>query len=160
MLLYHPDKRYPFWKLATAGASDFKMPYKNSLGDRNEYMLFVDPSENLEDRSVALRYHRVLMEAALYPAQDNAFVSYGHDLLFDPKFDPAVEGVYYEMPQAVEDTGILRCKLSLFRKAICLQVVPLDKPALDALQKLGNQDFSFEYAYPEGEGQPHWLCKL
>ena len=37
VLLYEPNKKYPFWKLVTMGASDYKMPKSpNSFGQFNE----------------------------------------------------------------------------------------------------------------------------
>ena len=102
-LLYEPDGSYPFWKLASMGASDYAMNGKNALGNRNEYM---------------------------------------------------------QLPQAVKDTGILRCRLSPFKKAICLQIVTLDKQALARLLEVGNEEFSYTYTYPEQGGTPHWLCRL
>lgn len=41
-LLYAPNEAYPFWKLVTAGASDYKMSApRGALGKRNEYMMFM-----------------------------------------------------------------------------------------------------------------------
>lgn len=51
VLRYPPTEKYPFWKLATLGASDYKMPRaKDLLGDRNEYVMFIAPDLSLEDR--------------------------------------------------------------------------------------------------------------
>ena len=42
-LLYAPNEAYPYWKLVTMGASDYRMPQKKApLGDRNEYIMLVD----------------------------------------------------------------------------------------------------------------------
>lgn len=39
VLLYKPNEKYPFWKLVTMGASDYKMPaIQNALGLQNEYI--------------------------------------------------------------------------------------------------------------------------
>ena len=47
-LLCAPNEKYPYWKLATLGASDYKMPApKDSLGSRNEYVMFIDAEEDL-----------------------------------------------------------------------------------------------------------------
>ena len=58
-LLYEPDEKYPFWKLATAGASDIKMPpVKNTLANCNEYMMFIDPKEDMLDPDVRYWYYK------------------------------------------------------------------------------------------------------
>ena len=48
-LLYQPTKTFPFWKLATMGASGYAMPGRHTLGNRNEYMLFIDPPVDMTD---------------------------------------------------------------------------------------------------------------
>ena len=51
VFLYEPNEAYPFWKMVTMGAGDFKVPdAPKLLGNRNEYMIFVDASEDLTDR--------------------------------------------------------------------------------------------------------------
>ncbi len=159
-LLYKPTDLYPFWKLATMGAGDFAMNGKNSFGNRNEYMLFIDPSVDMEDKVTASKYYDILIRTALFPLENDIFISYGHSLEFADKNNAGVAGIYIEMPQAIEDVGILRCKLSLFKQVICLQVIPLNTQALNQLLKVGNEDFSFTYTYPEQDEEPHWLCKL
>lgn len=159
-LLYKPTDLYPFWKLATMGAGEFAMNGKNSLGNRNEYMLFIDPSVDMEDKVTASKYYDILIRTALFPLENDIFISYGHSLEFADKNNAGVAGIYIEMPQAIEDVGILRCKLSLFKQVICLQVIPLNTQALNQLLKVGNEDFSFTYTYPEQDEEPHWLCKL
>lgn len=158
--LYPPTDRYPFWKLATIGASDYEMKGKNSLGNRNEYMLFIDPSVDMKDKITAVKYYDLLLKTALFPVNNGVFVSYGHSLEFADESSSEIVGVFLELPQAIEDTGVLRCKLSLFKKAICLQVIPLDKQALERLLKEGNEEFSYTYAYPDNEDEAHWMCKL
>ena len=50
LLKYPPTEKYPFWKLVTMGASDFRMrKLPGSLGDRNEYIMFIDPSVDMND---------------------------------------------------------------------------------------------------------------
>lgn len=157
-LLYAPTQQYPFWKLVTMGASDYAMNGRNSLGNRNEYMLFIDPSVDMNDHATACKYDRLLIATALFPLQNNRFLSYGHSIEFSAADNVDVAGVYLEMPQAIHDAGILRCKLSLLKQAICLQVIPLDRQAMDLLLRIGNEEFAFTYAYPE-QGEGHWLCK-
>lgn len=158
-LLYEPDGSYPFWKLASMGASDYAMNGKNALGNRNEYMLFIDPAVDMHDKAVAIKYFDILTRTALFAHENDCFVSYGHSMEFAAD-DADVAGVYIELPQAVKDTGILRCRLSPFKKAICLQIVTLDKQALARLLEVGNEEFSYTYTYPEQGGTPHLLCRL
>lgn len=159
-LLYKPTELYPFWKLATMGASDFAMHGNNSLGNRNEYMLFIDPSVDMNDKEIAIKYYDILIWTAFFALKNNDFISYGHSIELADKNNTAVAGIYLEMPQAIMDTGILRCKLSPFKKAICLQVIPLDMQALNQLMKVGSEEFSYTYIYPEEDKESHWLCKL
>ncbi|MBQ2804635.1 MAG: suppressor of fused domain protein [Clostridia bacterium] len=81
VLLFEPNEKYPFWKLVTMGASDYKMPKTEfSLGDRNEYMMFVDADEDLTDRFVVDWYYQQLMNIALMPYKEKFAVSYGHSM--------------------------------------------------------------------------------
>ena len=67
VLLYEPTEKYPFWKLVTMGASDYKMPkIPNTIGRRNEYVMFVDADEDLHDKSVMSWYHAKLTMIASY----------------------------------------------------------------------------------------------
>ena len=159
-LLYKPDEFYPFWKLATMGAGDCAMKGKNTLGNRNEYMLFIDPAVEMYDQETAAKYYDILIRTALFACKNNCFVSYGHSIEFTDENNATLAGVYLELPQAVMDTGILRCRLSPFKKVICLQVIPLDRQEFDQLLKVGSEEFSYTYTYPEQDEKPHWLCKL
>lgn len=159
-LLYKPDELYPFWKLATMGASDYAMHGNNALGNRNEYMLFIDPAVDMYDKEIAIKYYDILNRTALFACDNNCFVSYGHNIEFADENDETVAGVYIELPQAVKDTGILRCRLSPFKKVICLQIIPLDRQAFDQMLKVGSEEFSYTYTYPEQDEKPHWLCKI
>lgn len=159
-VLYKPSKAYPFWKLATIGCSDYALNGNNSLGNRNEYMLFIDPAVDMNDGEAAGKYYDLLVATARYAIEENTFISYGHSIQFAEGDSLGAAGVFIELPQAINDSGILRCKLSLFKKAICLQVIPLDKQALELLLKVGNEEFAYTYAYPEEGEREHWLCKL
>lgn len=159
-VLYAPTEHYPFWKFATVGACDHKMKGKNSLSNRNEYMLFIDPSVDMNDKLTAIKYYDLLVKTALFPYYNNTLISYGHSLEFADENLTGVVGAFLELPQAIDDTGILRCKLSMFKKVAFLQVIPLDKQALEQLLKVGNEEFSYTYAYPDDDKESHWLCKL
>ena len=158
ILMYPPNEKYSFWKLVTMGASDYKMSTpKHALGNRNEYMMFIDAQENLSDREVAGWYTSQLLEVALYPVANKSFVTYGHSMEWP--LDPGEEmaGAYLEMPQVIEDVGVLRCNLGLLKTAICLQVILLTRQEIDRLMELGPERFSY-FLYPD-EGKPHFLSQ-
>lgn len=159
-LLYEPDEKYPFWKLATAGASDIKMPpVKNTLANRNEYMMFIDPKEDMMDPDVRYWYYRTLVEVAAYPLIEKKFITYGHSVEWPPEDGEEMVCAYLEMPQAIDDVRLLRCKLGLLKKTACLQVILLNRAETDKLLEIGPEQFSY-YLYPEDEdGARHFLCQ-
>ena len=58
VLFYKPNDTYPYWKLVTMGASDYQMPpQKPSLGNRNEYMMFIDANEDLDNAIIRNEYY-------------------------------------------------------------------------------------------------------
>ena len=64
-LLYAPNEAYPFWKPVTAGASDYKMSApRGALGKRNEYMMFIYASEDMDDQETAVCLQVVLLNRA------------------------------------------------------------------------------------------------
>lgn len=157
-LLYKPNEAYPYWKLVTMGASDYKMPApNNALGNRNEYIMFIDPSEDMTDKEVANWYYNKLLGVARYPIATNTFISYGHSVEWDPNDEEEMVGAYLEMPQIIEDVGILRCKFGLTRTAVCLQVVLLNREEINKLLQIGPEQFSY-FLYPD-EGRPHFLSE-
>lgn len=157
-LLYAPNDAYPYWKLVTMGASDYKMPApKNTLGNRNEYMMFIDPSEDMKDPQTYNWYLEQLLEVAFYPVSTKTFITYGHSMEWAPDNGEEMVGAFLELPQVVEDIGILRCKLGMMKTAVCLQVVLLNREEMDRLLEIGPEAFS-DYLYPE-EGVHHFLCE-
>ena len=159
VLVYPPNATYPFWKLATMGASDYKMPApKQALGNRNEYMMFVDASEDLTDPAVVRWYYTMLRGIASYPTEARSFVSYGHSVEWGEEDDTDIVGAFIEMPQIIEDVGVLRCKLGLLKQTVCLQVVLLTQNEMNQMQTIGREAFS-EYLYPEDGSRPHFLCQ-
>jgi len=157
-LLYKPNEAYPFWKLVTMGASDYKMPApRKTLGDRNEYIMFIDPSEDMTDQEVANWYFNKLLAVALYPLATKSFISYGHSVEWAPDDEEEMVSAYLELPQIVDDVGMLRCKLGLMKTAVCLQVVLLNREETNKLLQIGSEQFS-EFLYPE-EGTSHFLCE-
>lgn len=158
ILKYAPTEKYHFWKLATMGACDYKMNGKNSLGDRNEYMMFIDADENLDDNAILDWYYTQLLEIALYPVLNNEFLSYGHSLEWKIDEGEEIAGAFMEFPQIIKDTGILRCKLGLMKTVICLQAVLLMKSDMELLMNIGPERFS-EYLYPENGKEQHFLSE-
>ena len=159
ILVYPPNQKFDFWKLVTMGASDYKMPpQKSSLGDRNEYMMFVRTDKDLSQKENAAPYCKYLWDVALYPAQNHQAVSYGHSIEFPPEEGSEMVTAFLEMPQILADIGVLRCKTGLFKTIICLQIVLLNRAETDKLLEIGPQAFS-DYLYPE-EGRPHFLSEL
>lgn len=157
VLLYRPTPQYPFWKLATMGASDFRMPVKKpSISDRNEYIMFVDGDENLDDREILNWYHQQLLEIALYAPVNDTYISYGHS--FEWETDEEMVAAYIELPQIIESTDILRCKLGLMKTAACLQVVLLNREELSQLMTMGPEAFS-NFLYPEDDAPSHFICQ-
>ena len=110
-VLYAPTEHYPFWKFATVGACDYKMKGKNSLSNRNEYMLFIDPSVDMNDKLTAIKYYDLLVKTALFPYYNNTLISYGHSLEFADENLTGVVGAFLELPQAIDDTGLVPDKV-------------------------------------------------
>ena len=161
VLLYEPSDAYPFWKMVTMGASDFKMPdAPKLLGNRNEYMIFVDVSVDLEDRDVTEWYYNRLMEVAFYPIEADCCITYGHSLEWgEYEEEPSdIVGAFIEMPQILEDIGALKCKVGMFKTVTCLQAVLLTRGEIDRLMEIGPEAFS-EYLYPEEAGPMHYLSE-
>ena len=159
-LLYKPIDAFPFWKLVTMGASVYRMSApKYCLGNRNEYMMFIDADEDMENEEVRNQYVAYLMEVALYPIMNRCFISYGHSVEWAADGDEEMIGAYLEMPQIIEDTGVLRCKLGLMKTAVCLQVVLLTRNDINKLLEIGSEEFS-NYLYPENDERRHFICEL
>ena len=161
VLVYEPKDIYPFWKLVTMGASDFAMPAaKNApLGNRNEYIMFVDKSEDLADINLINKYVMYLMEVAMYPVSENVYITYSHSIEWTPNEGEEMVGAFIEFPQIIEDSHILRCKLGLFKTVTCLQVVLLTKDEINKLLEIGAEEFSY-LLYPDSDDSPHFIIEL
>ena len=158
VLVYKPNEKYPFWKLCTMGASDYKMPAPmKSLGNRNEYMMFVAAEEDMKDRETAAWYASQLLEVAMYGVSTKSFVTYGHSMEWPVEEGEEMVGAYLEMPQVIEDVGVLRCNLSFIKTTVCLQVVLLTREEINRLVEIGPEAFSY-YLYPD-EGKSHFLSQ-
>lgn len=160
VLLYKPSEKYPFWKLVTMGASDYKMPkISNTFGRFNEYIMFVDKDENLNDIEIASWFYSKLVMIASYTKFYNTHITYGHSFEWKND-DPEDEMIaaFIEMPQVISNAGILRCKMGMFKTVVCLQTVLLNKNDLDKLMEIGPQAFS-DYLYPETDEKQHFLSE-
>ncbi len=159
-LLYSPNEKYPFWKLVTMGASDYKMKgLEGGLGDRNEYMMFVEPKVDLNDKDLLSWYYASLMNVATYSVYTNIPVTYGHSMEWSAEDGEEMIGAFLTMPQIIENVGVLRCKLGLFKTAVCLQVVLLNAEENAKLLEQGPEEFD-NFLYPEDENaKMHYLCQ-
>ena len=160
VLLFAPNEKYPFWKLVTMGASDYKMPrVPNTVGFNNEYMMFVDQDVDLNDREVLSWYHSKLVLIASFAYYNKTHITYGHSFEWkneDP--DDEMIAAFIEFPQVVPNIDLLRCKIGLAKTVVCLQVVLLNKDDLMKLMEIGPQRFS-DYLYPENDDKPHFLSE-
>ena len=160
ILLYEPTEEFPYWKMVTMGASDYKMPpAKGAIAMRNEYIMLVDQGVNMHDKDAALWYCRKLWMIARYAFENKINITYGHSLEWQNEDDAdEMVAAFIEFPQ-VFDPGILHYKSGLFTDIACLLVVLLNKSELDQLMKIGPQQFS-EYLFPEDENAPtHFLSE-
>lgn len=107
LLLFAPAKAFPFWKLATVGVADCAMNGKHYLGNRNEYVMFIDPSIDMKDSTIASRYMDFLASTALFPLENNTSITYGHSMDFSSMNDPIIKAVFIDMPFAVNDMRFL-----------------------------------------------------
>lgn len=160
VLLYKPNEKYPFWKLVTMGASDYKMPpIPNTISQYNEYIMFVDESEDLNNKETVNWYYNKLVMIASFAHHNQTHITYGHSFEWEnDDADDEMVAAFIEFPQVMESVGILRCKLGMFKTVACLQTVLLNKNDLDLLMKIGPQAFS-EYLYPDNDGKQHFLSE-
>lgn len=107
VLLYPPNTAYPYWKLATMGASDIQMKNTSALGDRNEYIMFVDKNEDLKNPEVVNWYREKLLTVALYPHYEQMSISYGHSIEWETEEDEEMVAAFLEFPQVIEDPSVL-----------------------------------------------------
>ncbi len=159
VLRYAPNQKYPFWKLVTMGASDYKMPNPTTkqMDDRNEYMFAVEPEVDLNDLAVCSWYYHTLLEIATAPMTDHYFMTYGHSVEWPEQEDSDMVGAYISMPQILEDVAFLHCRLGLTKRVTCLQAIPLTRQEMDHLMEIGPEAFD-EFLYPY-EGDDHYLCQ-
>lgn len=158
-LLYPPTEKYPFWKLAGMGACDHEMKApKHALGNRNEYFMAIAPEEDMMNRDIANWYYSMLLRVAMYPVVTGTFFTYGHWVEWPVNDGEEMVGAYIEFPQMISDPGILRCKLGMFKTAVCLTPVLLNRAEMELLRKVGPERFSY-FLFPENGKPCHFLCE-
>ena len=160
VLLYKPNEKYPFWKLVTMGASDYKMPsVPNTISQCNEYIMFVHGDEDLNNKELASWYFNKLVMVASFAHDNHCHITYGHSFEWqNDNSDDEMVAAFIEFPQIIETVEILRCKTSLLKTVACLQTVLLNKNDLEKLMEIGPQAFS-EYLYPDNDEQLHFLSE-
>lgn len=161
ILKYPPNDHIPYWKLVTMGASDIKMPHcANTLGDRNEYMVFISPDINLDDHQTFAWFGNKLLMIAKYPQYAKTHITYGHSVEWSEEDGSDMVSAFLEMPQLLGSPDCMRCKLSLFKQIILLQPVMLTRQETDHLLSIGPEQFSY-YLYPEDESseKTHFICE-
>lgn len=160
ILLYKPDEKYPFWKLVTMGASDYKMPkIRNTFGQFNEYIMFVDQDIDLTNKETLVWYANKLGMVATFAYYNQTHITYGHSVEWEKEdSDSEMIAAFIELPQVIENVGILHCKLGMFKTVACLQVVLLNQTDLDKLMEIGPQAFS-NYLYPQDDRKQHFLSE-
>jgi len=160
VLLYKPNTKYPFWKLVTMGASDYKMPpIQNTVGLYNEYMMFVAPDVDFNDKEILNWYYSKLLLVATFAYFNKTHITYAHSFEWEND-DPNDEMIaaFIEFPQILETTAVLRCKTNFLKTVACLQVVLLNNQELNKLMEIGPQEFS-DFLYPEDNSKPHFLTE-
>ncbi len=161
VLLYSPNEAYPFWKLVTMGASDYKMPApKNAgFGNRNEYIMFVDKDEDLTNEETVIKYVKYLIEIGNFAYMEKTYITYAHSMEWQPYENEEMVGAFIEFPQVLDSIDSLHCKLGLFKTVTCLQVVLLTRQELDKLFEIGAEEFSY-FLYPDSDDLPHFISEL
>lgn len=160
VLLYSPTEKYPYWKMVTMGASDYKMPRcKNTIAGRNEYIMLVDKDVDMKDEDVAFWYCQKLSMIASYSYTNKIHVTYGHSFEWQSETETdEMIAAFLEFPP-IFDCEILHYKPGLFTDIACLLVVLLNKNDLNLLMEIGPEQFSY-YLFPEGADKPaHFLSE-
>lgn len=136
VLLYEPTEKYPFWKLITLGASDYKMPRKTkSKARRNEYMLFVDGSVDLMVPKTLQWYYLQLLKIASHAQFRETHLTAGDCVEWLEEEGSAVVGAHLSVPAIIQGgKGHVFCP-RLFKKIVFLQALLATREELDSLRK-------------------------
>ncbi|MBQ7308287.1 MAG: suppressor of fused domain protein [Clostridia bacterium] len=125
ILLYAPNKIYPFWKIATIGCSDVTQSFKRKRL-HNEYVMFVNQNQNLKD-DTALRnwYYDMLLVPDAFARDTGKPVFYGADIVFENETCEEMIGVCFLLPQIIPFTKFCFFNLNFFKKISVFQVMPI-----------------------------------
>ena len=136
VLLYEPTEKYPFWKLITLGASDYKMPRKaKSRARRNEYMLFVDGSVDLMVPKTLQWYYLQLLKIASHAQFHETHLTAGDCVEWLEEEGSSVVGAHLSVPAIIQGgKGHVFCP-RLFKKIVFLQALLATREELDSLRK-------------------------
>lgn len=136
VLLYEPTEKYPFWKLITLGASDYKMPRKTkSKARRNEYILFVDGSVDLMVPKTLQWYYLQLLKIASHAQFHETHLTAGDCVEWLEEEGSSVVGAHLSVPAIIQGgKGHVFCP-RLFKKIVFLQALLATREELDSLRK-------------------------
>lgn len=155
MLLFPPNDTYPFYKLCTMGASDYKLPL--TLCQRNEFVMFLSDQEDLQQPETLGFFCDVLLSVALYPAENHFTLRFGHSIVWGEQKGTDMHSAFLDLPYPIADPGFKRCRLSMLKETHCLQVTLLTREETERMRSLGPEKF-YDFLYP-AEGAPHFLCQ-
>ena len=155
-LLFEPNEDFPFYKVVSAGASDYQMPQSNGLlPNRNEYIIFLSKDFNIQSDEFNW-YLNLINYVATYAYYVKASITYSHAIDIKQLNNEKYPAVFINFPEIYNDSYILRCKLSMFKTCACLQLMPMTNQELDELTQYGVAKILDTY-YPK-EGKPIFLA--
>ena len=162
VLCFEPTELYPFWKLATMGASDIVMPQKDVYGcNRNEYVMFID--KEVDFTNDFIWYVNWLYLTAEYILNERKFVTVNHVLQVSNPPEGEMDGLIVLLPAAMYDGTILHCKTGLFKECTCLQIMPITQAEIDGAQVNGfewlvSKFYPFIYGNDEQQDDEEHYC--
>lgn len=166
VIICKANKKRPFQILATMGASDHAMRGNfGSLTNRNEYVTFAPADWDFSDEKYSWLVDWLFV-AAKYARVTGDAVSYIHTLdmsqVIDakPSEDFNMTAVQMLFPQAIEDTGVLRAKLGLFRTATILHMMPITEEELHLVREKGDLEALADKFYNDKPGNLDFLAAL
>lgn len=157
VLIFAPNKQYPYWKLVTIGASDNIVAGKF----RQEYMMFIPERERImntlsETNPAVLNwYYSLLMNAAMGPRKGRSAI---YRTVVGMEFpDSDMKGYMLMLPANLKDTGVLYCKLNENKVVMSLNVMPLTGEEVEMARREGNESLE-QYLQPQ-RGYIHFLSE-
>ncbi len=164
VLLFPATEKYPFWKLATIGASDHRMSKKKGISRYNEYVMFVNKDVEFSEKANDWKwYYNILTITALYPISTNETITFAHTIeLSDfPKLSDktTMAGMFLMMPDAIENRELLVCKMGLLKKVACFQVMPVTKQEMVERWTIGFEAFIEKHFYPTDGRTPLFIAE-